>query len=349
MNNIKKKLSRIKKTLKKNNAQQALIKSNDPLFFWIFQKDVKKAILIIKENKNILITKSLEYTDKEFQKNNLEIITINKSSEIKDLAKKIIKGTTLINYNLMTMRDIEDLDLKKTIDYDEESQEIRQVKNDVEIQKIKTACNHTIKCWREIIQKIKQKELKTEKQILKHIKKYALKNDLELAFNPVVASGENAGVPHHEPQNTLKKGFLVIDLGFSYKGYKSDMTRTIYLGEPTKQEKQIYEELLRIQEEMIQRTTPRKKASKLYDETLKLMKTPELFIHGLGHGVGVEIHEKPSILENTKDTIKKNQVLTIEPGYYTNKYGIRIEDTILVDETNKILTRKASKKLKIIR
>jgi Xaa-Pro aminopeptidase len=345
---FKDKIKKIKKILSKNKAIQLILKSEDPNFKWLLEEEAEKARLIITKKENTLITKPLEHLNKSFLKKDLKIIKIKKMAEIKEISKKLIRGKTLINYESITLKDKENLNLKKTENIEKELQELRSQKNEDEIKKIKTACEHTVKCWMQIIKKIKQKELKTEKQIEQHIKIYALKNNLGLAFNPIIASGKNAGTPHHQPENKLNKGFLVIDMGFDYKGYKSDMTRTIYLGKPTKKEKQIYEELLKVQETMITRAKQGKKAKKLYEETLNIMKTPELFIHGLGHGVGLQIHEKPSITSNSEDVLKNNQVLTIEPGYYTNKYGIRIEDTILLKKKPIILTKKAPKTLKII-
>lgn len=343
--NQKQKIKQLRDLLKKHDANQIIIKSQDPNFFWITQQNSEGATLIIKKEETILLKKPLEGTPKINLKE-IKIIPLKKRAEEQEICKKIIKGKTLINYEKISVAEIKNLNIKKTKNISKELQEIRATKTDNEIQKIKTACNHTVKCWNILIKKI-NKELKTETQIANFIKKYALEKELELAFNPVVASGKNAGVPHHEPRGKLKKGFLIVDFGFTYKGYKSDMTRTLYLGKPTKQERQIYNELLKVQEQMIQKTKKLKNAKELYKEILKIMKKPELFIHGLGHGVGVEIHEKPSISKDSEDTIKKRNIITIEPGYYTKKYGIRIEDTILIKEKPIILT-KTSKKLKII-
>ncbi|MFP4567596.1 MAG: M24 family metallopeptidase [Candidatus Woesearchaeota archaeon] len=343
------KIKQLKKLLKKYDANQIVIQAKDPNFYWLIQRNITGAILIITQKDTTLIAKPLEHIPSNLQ-NQIKVIKIKKTSEIKKIAKDKIRGKTLLNYTETTLKDLHDLNIKKTQNITKELAELRQTKTLDEIKKIKIACNHTVKCWKDIIKKLEIKELKSEKQIETHIQKYALENNLDLAFSPVVASGNNASVPHHKPEKKLKKGFLVIDMGFTYEGYKSDMTRTIYLGKITKEEKQIYEELLNIQKEMIKRAKPGKSAQKLQEETQTLMgKNKELFIHGLGHGVGVYIHEKPSILEQSEDKIGQNNVLTIEPGYYTKKYGIRIEDTILIGQKNQILTEKATKKLKIIK
>ena len=347
---FKQKINQLKKLLEKHSANQIILQAKDPNFYWLLEEKIEKATIIITKKETTLITKPLEAIPKRHDAQ-IKIIKIKKSSDIKEIAKETITGKTLVNYDEMTLKDVDDMNLKKIGNISNELAQIRQTKTQNEIKKIKIACNHTVKCWKQIIKNLENKRLKTEKQISNYIKKYALENNLELAFNPVVASGNNAGVPHHVPGNKLKKGFLVIDMGFSYQGYKSDMTRTIYIGDITKKERQIYKELLFVQEEMIKRAKPNISAQKLHENAQKLMgKNSELFIHGLGHGLGVYIHEKPSILQESEDKIKENDVLTIEPGYYTKKYGIRIEDTILIGKTNNtILTKKATKKLKIIK
>jgi Xaa-Pro aminopeptidase len=171
------------------------------------------------------------------------------------------------------------------------------------------------------------------------------KKGYELAFNPIVASGKNSSLPHYNAENIkLRKGFCVIDFGVKYKSYCSDITRTFYIGKPTKKEIEEYEKVLFVQEKCIKMIKQGTKAEKPYLFAKKELKN---MIHGLGHGVGVEIHESPNLLEGSKDILLKNMVFTIEPGNY-NKYGIRIEDTVLLKSKAEILTR-IDKKLKIIK
>ena len=127
------------------------------------------------------------------------------------------------------------------------------------------------------------------------------------------------------------------------------MTRTIYVGNPDKKEIGIYNMLLKIQNDTIQQIKENKKCSELYDfVNTKLGKYKKYFTHGLGHGVGVEIHEMPNISLNSKDRIQNSMVFTIEPGiYFPKKFGIRIEDTLLFKDKPIILT-KTSKDLLIV-
>jgi Xaa-Pro aminopeptidase len=160
-----------------------------------------------------------------------------------------------------------------------------------------------------------------------------------MSFETIVASENNGAKIHYELCNDkLKKGFLVIDFGIKINEYCSDMTRTFYLGVPSSKEIEMYEKVRTVQDESI--------------EKFKLNLTPfeidtyvrqilgKEYIHSLGHGVGLDIHENPGISILNKEKIVENAVFTIEPGvYFENKYGIRIEDTVVKQKnTIKALT-----------
>ncbi len=226
--------------------------------------------------------------------------------------------------------------------------EIRETKTEEDIKKIKKACsisdNILQKCLRNF------KKFKTEAEVTSFLDHEARKKGCETSFPTIVASGRNASIPHYEPQNTkLKKGFCVIDFGIKYQGYCSDMTRTVYLGKPNAGEIRLYDFLLEIQNNLIKMAKKGQECSKLHWNCVEqLQKHSKYFIHGLGHGVGVEIHELPNLSLNSEDRIEKNMVFTIEPGIYIpNKLGIRIEDTILM-KNKAIRLTKTPKELKII-
>lgn len=191
------------------------------------------------------------------------------------------------------------------------------------------------------------KKFKSEKDIEKFILNEIKKRNLKPAFPPIIGTGKNASEIHHKPCKEFNKGFCVIDFGVRVNGYCSDMTRTIYIGKPTKKEKQLYQHLLKVQKQGIKLAKPGITGKQISKLNLKLLgKHKNKMIHGLGHGVGKFIHMKPSLTLRSNDIIKKGDILTIEPGiYYKNRYGLRIEDTILVP--NKILT-KSKKELLIL-
>ena len=236
----------------------------------------------------------------------------------------------------------------KTKDIFYDCLKLREVKTNKEIRILKKSCNYADKIIKKVINNFK--DFKTETDVSGFLEYETKKLGLDTAFSPVVASGSNGSMPHHEPTNTkLKKGFCVIDFGVKYKGYCSDITRTIYLGKASGKEKQTYNFLLDVQENIINNIKINDNCGKMYGDCVKnLGKYSKYFIHGLGHGVGVEIHELPNLSLNSKDKVMENMVFTIEPGIYIpKKFGIRIEDTVLMGKKANVLT-KVSKDLLII-
>ena len=141
-------------------------------------------------------------------------------------------------------------------------------------------------------------------------------------------------MPHH--QNTtrkLKKGDLVlIDMGVLVQGYASDMTRMVFTKSPTPEQEKIYNLVLEAQEAAIRTMKPRTQSS-TPDKVARtvLGNHVHLFTHSLGHGIGLEVHEAPTISSRSKDILKPGMVVTGEPGLYLpGKFGVRIEDMILI-------------------
>ncbi|MBI2541543.1 aminopeptidase P family protein [Candidatus Woesearchaeota archaeon] len=225
---------------------------------------------------------------------------------------------------------------------------LREIKSEKEIKFLKKSCAYADKILKKAIKNFKS--FKTESEAAAFLEYEAKKIGLGLSFDPIVASGSNASMPHHKPSGEkIKKGFCVMDFGVKCKGYCSDITRTIYVGKPNEKEKKIYDFLLKIQKGAINEIDNNKKCSEIYKFVNKqLGKYKGYFTHGLGHGVGVEIHELPNLTLNSKDRISNNMVFTIEPGVYMpKKLGMRIEDTVLFKDKPIILT-KTSKDLLIV-
>lgn len=210
--------------------------------------------------------------------------------------------------------------------------------NKKEIKYIKWACKITDKIFKELFKNIKN--FKTEEEICNFLVKKTKENKCKLAFKPIVAN--NNWIIHPKPRKyKLKKGFLIIDFAVKYKGYCADETRTIYLGKPAKKDIKLYNMVLKIQETAIKNLKPKISCSKFSKKHAKIFGNyRKYFIHALGHGVGKKIHQKPSLSSNSKDKFENNTAITIEPGlYFKNKYGIRIEDTILIKNKAELLTK----------
>lgn len=228
----------------------------------------------------------------------------------------------------------------KFVDLSEELDYLRNRKTPKEIKKIAHACKVTDYAFKELLKKLPQ--LKTERQAADFLDGKMREKGCSPAFPTVVAMGKNAAIPHYNTSNTkLKRGFLLLDFGARYRNYNADMTRTIFLGRPDDEEKEKYAVLLKAQITAIKSIKEGKPFSELHQEARKnLGRYSSYFIHLLGHGIGLEVHEAPSYAEENKDRIAKGQVFTVEPGiYFPGKRGIRIEDMVLFDGKVKVLTQ----------
>ncbi len=226
-----------------------------------------------------------------------------------------------------------------------------QIKTKEEIEKVKKACKVTDDIFDLILKQDLKKMTEVELRdfILGEIKKRGLKPSFPL----IVSGGKRAGNEIH-PQSTDNKlyGFVIIDFGVVYERYMSDMTRTIFIGKPTKEEKDLYSLMLKSEELGINIATTGMHCADVDDIVRNsLGKYKKYFIHILGHGVGKKIHEEPKLYHKlTKPILKENMVITIEPGVYMkNKLGIRIEDTCLITKKGCITLTKSTKKLIMIR
>ncbi len=226
-----------------------------------------------------------------------------------------------------------------------------QIKTKEEILKIKKACSVTDIIFSKILkQRLKNMtEVELRDFILVEIKNRGLKP----SFPPIVTSGKNAGNDiHPKPTNKKLSGFTIIDFGIIYEKYMSDMTRTIFVGKPTKEEKEIYKLILQSEEFGINIAS-----DGIYCADVDLLvrkslgKYKKYFIHTLGHGVGTKIHENPKLYYKlTKPVLKKGMIITIEPGIYIkNKLGIRIEDTCLITKGGCLSLTKSPKELIIFK
>lgn len=238
----------------------------------------------------------------------------------------------------------------KFVDVSDKLNLLRSQKTDEEAEKISKACQITTDAFNKLIDSFSAKRFKTEQDVAFFLERHIKERGAELAFPTICASGKNSSVPHHQTSNfRLRRGFLQIDFGACYQNYCADMSRVLHLGAIGKGEKRRYNILLNAQQEAVRHASLDKPFHELDNVARKnLGRYSSYFIHSLGHGVGVDVHEQPSFSEEARQTIKKNHVFTIEPGiYFPGKYGLRVEDTLLSDKKMRILT-KAGKELVIL-
>ncbi len=277
------------------------------------------------------------------------LASIKKVLRVKPKKIGIDKNRVTLNFYKALRKNL----LGNYVDVSGMCQTLRAAKTPVEIAIIKKACKITDEIMHKTFWNFKK--FSTEAEVSAFMINEVNKLGLGLAFKPIVASGGNASEAHHEPDTgRLRKGFCVIDFGVKYQGYCSDMTRTLYIGTPTKQEVEMYYDVLRVQQTLINECVEGASFVKIdaYARELFGVRAPH-FSHLIGHGVGTEIHESPNPKKSYRRQITqllRNSVVTIEPGlYYDKKSGIRIEDDILVTARAPQVLTKTGKNLLIIK
>ena len=226
----------------------------------------------------------------------------------------------------------------------------RIIKKYDEIEKLKKSCDIAQKAIKRALDEFKINM--SEKDLADNIERNAKKLGAEKIDFIIVVSGKRGALPHGRPTDKkIKLGELItIDFGCIYKGYHSDITRTYSVGEVNLKLKEIYSIVKEAQQlgvSMIKPEINTKDIDKAVREYIKNAGFGECFVHGLGHGIGIEGHEKPFLNEYENSVLKAGMVLTIEPGIYIPELGgVRIEDTVLVTNDNYELLTTISKEFK---
>jgi Xaa-Pro dipeptidase len=230
--------------------------------------------------------------------------------------------------------------------------ELRILKDNSELESIRGATAIVDRTFSEILDHklLGMSEVEVADLITELIKKHGGEGG---SFDPIVASGPNGANPHHRPTaKKIEKGELVVlDYGAKYNHYCSDITRTIGIDSLSDEAKIVSKTVLEAQENAFQKTRTGARAKDIDSEARKHIDSRgfgKYFIHRTGHGLGLDVHEPPYINSTSDTLLENNMVFTIEPGIYLpGKFGVRIEDDILISDTGKRLT-KADRELMII-
>ena len=225
---------------------------------------------------------------------------------------------------------------------------IRMVKEPAEIALMKKAAEITDAVFMSVAPELKAGM--TELQIAWALEKAFHENGSEgLAFPTIVGSGPNAALPHAKPSGrTVKEGeTIVIDMGGKYQGYDNDITRTICLGKADGKLKEVYNVVLEAQQtavKQIRAGMTGKEADSIAREIIIKAGYGETFGHSLGHGVGFQEHEQPYLSASSKQKLSDGMVFTVEPGIYLTGWGgVRIEDTVMMENGRAVPLNKALK------
>lgn len=315
--------------------------------------------LLIGKNKSIIITDFRYIEQAHNQCTGYEII-----DQGKDFYKtlfKAIQDTNIRNLgieeNHITLRQFGEYEKKlssiKLVPVRGEIKKFREIKDIMEISKIRKAAEITDNAFEHILKYIRPGI--TEKEIAIELEYFMKKQGASaVSFETIVASGERSSMPHGAA--SLKKieykDTVTLDFGCIYEGYCSDMTRTVFVGEAKKEMNDIYRIVLEAQQAALQVLKPGllcKDVDACAREIISRYGYGENFGHGLGHSVGLEVHEEPAVSSKSERILEPGMVVTIEPGIYLEGVGgVRIEDLVLITESGYENFVKVSKKLTIV-
>ncbi|MCR4662840.1 MAG: aminopeptidase P family protein [Endomicrobiaceae bacterium] len=333
----------------KNNS---LLLTDTKNIFYVTKAPFEGFWLLMHNNRFIVITSRMIYGQvKQYFKNNTEIFVIKTSfsDELIEICKKY-KITTLsidtanINYSLFKLLNNKLKTNKISVCEDNNTIiEKRKIKNKQEIKDIKKACDIVS----EVFETVKRKVVPgmTELDIHFKIEEEFAKRHVVQSFKTIVASGPNSANPHHISGNRKiqKNDIVLTDMGCIYNGYCSDLTRTFFVGKEDKNKRKVWNIVKQAHDKALINVKENMKASDTDLFARNIIKQEgydKNFIHTTGHGVGLDIHEAPVIGSKSKDILKEGMIITIEPGIYLEKkFGVRIEDTVLVTKNGyKVLT-----------
>lgn len=305
-----------------------LIKKPENLAYLI-GRSFMHGYLLVKKNEVVFLGDGLEKAE-----------GVAKTDFLKNVGKYIRPRETLELFGEFTYNETEyikfknpKLKLKVTVKHSPVDLK-RQVKDADELLKVRKSME-IVSAVFNLVKKQLPKKAWTERSLADFIQNAGFRLGAEdLSFPAIVASGANAAVPHHvSGGKKIKSGeSVIIDFGFKYRKYCSDFTRTVFLKRVPKRMEAAYVQVEKAYLQSMAIAKPGVRAGTVYEEAVKVLAEKHLekyFIHSLGHGTGLEIHELPNLSPGSKDLLLPDMVFSIEPGVYLPKIGgIRIEDLV---------------------
>jgi len=194
-----------------------------------------------------------------------------------------------------------------------------------------------------------------ERDIKKKIEELFTKKGVDLAFNPIVASGPNSSMPHYcaDARVIQEKDIIILDLGCQYQGYCSDLSRTVFVGEITAEQRKIYDIVLRANRAGEEAALPDVTAEEVDQAARDIIEREgygQYFLNRTGHGIGISVHEAPYIKPGNKQILERGMAFSVEPGIYLkNRFGIRIEDIVIIGDERADTLNNFSKEIIVIK
>lgn len=325
----------------KSSAGTAVI-FPDAAYLLIDFRYFEKAEETVRGCEVILDKNHWEQLSELIKKHNAERIWVESETLTLEAYKKFKKNITgEVKFNISD-------DLSRCIN------KIRRIKTDDEIAKMKRAQEIADNAYKFVLENFVEDGV-TEGELARALDFHMLSRGAEaVSFDTIVLSGANTSLPHGVPsEKRIEKGeFVLMDFGAVYEGYHSDMTRTFCFGEPSDEMKRVYDIVLEAQLrclELAKAGVSCKELDACARDFIASKGYGENFGHGLGHSVGMEIHESPAANTRDETVLAENMIMTIEPGIYLpKKFGVRIEDCIVIKENGYINFAASPKNLMIL-
>lgn len=352
---------RIEKLQNFLNHTQSVILFSEPNRRYFSGFTSSAGAVIITKNKAYLLVDFRYYEKAKSIVKNMEVVLCERLySNIAEILKNEKIKTLLVETGDISLERFKALKQNLTdveISDDEGVQgfieEIRSVKSKKELESIKSAQAITDSTFNYILERLEVG--RTEKEIALEMEFFMRKNGSDgIAFDTIAISGKNTSLPHGVPTDKkIEKGdFFTMDFGARVDGYCSDMTRTVAIGGVSDKQKFVYNTVLKAQTEALKAIKTGVVCKEIDAVARNIIYSAGFegcFGHGLGHSVGLEIHESPAFNTRDETLLKSGTVITVEPGIYLeNEFGVRIEDMVYVTENGIINLTKSSKDLIIL-
>ncbi len=249
--------------------------------------------------------------------------------------------------------DMENIITGKFVNGSSIFEELRLLKDEEEAGYLAKAGEIADKTFEEVIKFIRPGV--TEREISNKIKELLAQFGGEgLSFSPIVASGSNSSRPHYNDDKRVieEQDLVILDYGCTYRGYCSDISRTVFIGNPTEEQKKVYDICLRATieaEKAVREGIPAEEVDKVARDIITEAGYGEYFICRTGHGIGLAFHEAPFIKNGNKEILKTGMCFSIEPGIYIpGKFGMRVEDIVMVDPKGTRVFNNADRNMTIV-
>ncbi|MER2048477.1 MAG: Xaa-Pro peptidase family protein [Solibacillus sp.] len=342
------KLKQLQNHLKENGWDAAFITTPDNVFYFSgFRSEPHERLLgvmVFKDAEPFLICPKMEMPDAVAAGWAFDVVGHEDTENAWDVVAKNVEArnvafdTLAIEKSHLTVERLEAIQERyeqlKFAGIDEKINALRISKDEAELEKLRKAAelaDYAIQVGCDAIA-----EGVTEMEVLNTIESAIKAKGYAMSFDTMVLAGEKAASPHGTPGNRkIKKGDLILfDLGVIYEGYCSDITRTVAFGQPNDEQIKIYNAVRRANESAIEAVKPGVRAmdlDKIARDVITDAGYGQYFTHRLGHGLGISVHEFPSINGANEFVLNEGTVFTIEPGIYkTDIAGVRIEDDVVV-------------------